>query len=205
MRRVHQVDCGDLIRCSWGCWEKFPFLFFVHIAPGVQLWIGPASACRLPEGVCFHPDRMGLKEKLIRGLWLTQAGGREGYGMWGEPVAVEAGATLQQPEVCHAFSQGNCPWITGPWQWWAAQAPRVGFGEWPVLAHRLLGGCSSSLSVSCPSLVSMLIATAHARLWSSFRRCSECPLLAQPETMVSCLLDSSRLFPRTPSWLAVAH
>ena len=27
-----------------------------------------------------HPDRMGLKEQLIRGLWLTQAGEREGHG-----------------------------------------------------------------------------------------------------------------------------
>ena len=25
-------------------------------------------------------DRTGLKEQLLRGLWLTQAGGREGYG-----------------------------------------------------------------------------------------------------------------------------
>ena len=35
---------------------------------------------------------MGLKEQLIQGLWLTQAGRREGYGMRGEPVAVEAGS-----------------------------------------------------------------------------------------------------------------
>ena len=27
-----------------------------------------------------RPDRTGLKEQLIQGLWLTQAGGREGYG-----------------------------------------------------------------------------------------------------------------------------
>ena len=27
-----------------------------------------------------RPDRTGLKEQLLRGLWLTQAGGREGYG-----------------------------------------------------------------------------------------------------------------------------
>ena len=27
-----------------------------------------------------HPDRTGLKEQLLRGLWLTPAGGREGYG-----------------------------------------------------------------------------------------------------------------------------
>ena len=31
----------------------------------------------------------------------------------------------------------------------------------------------------------MLIAAAHARLWSSFRWCSESPLLVHPETMVS--------------------
>ena len=67
-----------------------------------------------------------------------------------------------------------------------------------MLAHRLLGGCSSSLSVSCPSLGSALIAAARVRLWSSFRRCSESPLLADPVTMVSCLFGSSRLFPGLP-------
>ena len=46
-----------------------------------------------------------------------------------------------------------------------------------MLAHRLLGGCSSSLSVSCPSLGSVLIAVAHTHLWSSFKRRSESPLL----------------------------
>ena len=65
-----------------------------------------------------------------------------------------------------------------------------------MLAHRLLGGCSSSLSISCPSLVSVLIATARAHLWSSFMQCSEYPLLAHPETMVSCFLGSSRRFLR---------
>ena len=30
----------------------------------------------------LRSDRTGLKEQLIRGLWLTQAGGREGYGCW---------------------------------------------------------------------------------------------------------------------------
>ena len=47
-------------------------------------------------------------------------------GMRGEPVVVEAGMTLQQPEVRRVFSQGSCSWITGPWQWWAAQAPGRG-------------------------------------------------------------------------------
>ena len=31
-------------------------------------------------------DRTGLKEQLIRWLWLTQAGGREGFGVLGEPA-----------------------------------------------------------------------------------------------------------------------
>ena len=69
---------------------------------------------------------MGLKEQLIRGLWLTQAGAREGYRMQGEPVVAEASVMFQQPEVCHVFSQGICPWITAPWQWQAAQAPGGG-------------------------------------------------------------------------------
>ena len=47
--------------------------------------------------------------------------------MWGEPVAAEAGMMLQQPAVGCVFSWGSCPWITGLWQWQAAQAfGRVG-------------------------------------------------------------------------------
>ena len=44
--------------------------------------------------------------------------------MWDEPAAAEAGMTLQQPEACCVFSWESCPWITGPWQWWATQSPR---------------------------------------------------------------------------------
>ncbi len=69
---------------------------------------------------------MGLKERLIQALWLTQAEGREGRGMRGEPAAAEAGVTLHQPEARRAFSQGTCPWIPGTWQSWAAQAPWKG-------------------------------------------------------------------------------
>ena len=39
-------------------------------------------------------DRTELKEQLIRGLWLTQALGREGYRMRGEPAVAEAAVTL---------------------------------------------------------------------------------------------------------------
>ena len=58
-----------------------------------------------------------------------------------------------------------------------------------MLAHRLLGGYSSILSISCPSLGSALIAAACAHLWISFRQCSESPLLMHPETIGSCLLN----------------
>ena len=59
----------------------------------------PLHVSRLLASV-LCPDNKGLKEQLIRGLWLTQAGEREAYGMQGEPAAAEASITLQQPEVC---------------------------------------------------------------------------------------------------------
>ena len=46
--------------------------------------------------------------------------------MRGKPAVAEASVTLQQPEAHRVFSGGSCPWITGPWQWRAAQAPRRG-------------------------------------------------------------------------------
>ena len=87
---------------------------------GFSFGFGPTSACRLPSGFCSCPDRMALKQRLIRGLWLTLVGWSEGYRMWGELASVEASVMLQQPEVRCVFSQGSCPQITGPWQWWAA-------------------------------------------------------------------------------------
>ena len=74
-------------------------------------------------------------------------------GMWSEPVAAEAGMTLQQPEVLCMFSWGSCPWITGPWQWRAAQAPRR-------------GGVDSDLCLHTGFLVAAAEALAfHACLW----------------------------------------
>ena len=56
---------------------------------------------------------------------LAHSGGGQGrVRMRGEPVAAEASMTLHQPETPHVFSRESCPWITGLWQWWAAQAPR---------------------------------------------------------------------------------
>ena len=41
----------------------------------------PLRVGRLRASV-LHSDRTGLKEQLLQGLWLTQAGGREGHGCW---------------------------------------------------------------------------------------------------------------------------
>ena len=118
--------------------------------------------------------------------------------MRGEPAAVEAGVTLQQPEVRCVFSWGSCPWIMGPWQWWAAQAPGMGGVDSDLCLHTgFLVAAAADLALHA-RLVSALIDVARACLWSSFRRCSESLLLVHPETMVSCLLGSSRLFPGLP-------
>ena len=54
--------------------------------------------------------------------------------MRGEPVAAEAGVTLQQPEACHVFSQGSCPWIMVSWQWRLHRLP--GGEVWRVTCAR---------------------------------------------------------------------
>ena len=55
--------------------------------------------------------------------------------MRGEPAAAEAGMTLHQPEARRAFSRGSCRWITGPWQWRAAQAPGRGGVDSDLCSH----------------------------------------------------------------------
>ena len=73
--------------------------------------------------------------------------------MQGEPAVAEAGVTFQQPEACHMFSQGGCPWITGPWQWQAAQAIRS-------------GGVDSDLYLHTGFLVAAVAALSfHTHLW----------------------------------------
>ena len=79
--------------------------------------------------------------------------GREGDGVRGEPAAAEASMTLHQPEVHCVFSWGSCPWIMGPWQWQAAQAP----GR---------GGVDSDLCLLTGFLVAAAAALVfHAYLW----------------------------------------
>ena len=72
--------------------------------------------------------------------------------MRGQPAAAETGVILQQPEARHVFSQGSCPWITGPWHWRAAQAPRR-------------GGVDSDLCSHTGFLVAAAALASHAHLW----------------------------------------
>ena len=73
--------------------------------------------------------------------------------MQGEPAVAEAGMTLHQPGARLVFPWGNCPWITGPWQWRAAQAPGS-------------GGVDSDLCLHTGFLVAAAAALAsHACLW----------------------------------------
>ena len=73
--------------------------------------------------------------------------------MWGKPAAAEAGMTLQQPEESRVFSQGCCPWITGPWQWRAALATGRGHMESDLRSH------TGFLVVAAAALAS------HTHLW----------------------------------------
>ena len=92
--------------------------------------------CRSPEGICSPPRQDGVKGTAASGA-LAHSGWGEGavQRRWGEPAAAEAGVTLQQPEARHAFSQRSCPWITGRWQWRAAQAPGRGGVESDLCSH----------------------------------------------------------------------
>ena len=47
---------------------------------GSALYLDPPLHVGRLRASVPRPDRTGLKEQLLRGLWLTQDGGREGYG-----------------------------------------------------------------------------------------------------------------------------
>ena len=108
--------------------RDFPFSSLFAQLPVFSFGFGPASACRSPEGVCSRSDRRGLKEQLLRGLWLTQAVGREGYGGGGaslrrqrrRDVAPARGAPCILPGMlsldhrtlavagCTGYQEGRC-------------------------------------------------------------------------------------------------
>ena len=122
-----------------------------HSSCGSTLDLAPPLRVGRLRASVPRPDRMALKERLIRGL--TQSGWREGYRIRGFPVAAEAGVRLQQPEACCVFSWRSCSWMMGPCQWWAAQTP----GK---------GGVDSDFCLHTGFLVAAAAALAfHARFW----------------------------------------
>ena len=62
--RLHGEISLSLL-CSQGSW-------------GSALVLAPPLLVGCPQASVPHPDRRGLKQRLIRALLLTQAGGREG-------------------------------------------------------------------------------------------------------------------------------
>ena len=66
-----------------------------HSSCGSALDLAPPPYVGRLRASVLHSDRTGLKEQLIQGLWLTQAGGGEGYGVRGEPASAEASMTFQ--------------------------------------------------------------------------------------------------------------
>ena len=99
--------------CSYSSW-------------GSALDLDPPLHVRRLRASVSRPDRTGLKEQLLRGLWLTQARGRERYG--------GGGASVWRPRPAWRCSSLRCalrsPGDVVP----GSQEP--GSGE----LHRLLGG-----------------------------------------------------------------
>ena len=91
--------------------------------------------CRSPEGICSLLRQDGVKGADDLGALAHSDRGEGGVRMRGEPAAAESGVTLQQPEAHRAFSRGSCPWITGPWQWRAAQVSRRGGVDSDLCSH----------------------------------------------------------------------
>ena len=122
---------------------------------GFRYGFGPTSACRSPEGICSSLTQDGVKGAADSGALAHSGLGEGGIRTPGKLAAAEAGVTLQQPEARRAFSQGTCPWITGPWQWGVAQAPGRGRVDSDLCSH------TGFLVAAAAALAS------HARLWGT--------------------------------------
>ena len=109
-------------------------LLCLHSSWGSALDLALPLHVGRPLASVLHPDRRELKEWLIKGLWLTQASGREGYGMRGEPTAAEACVTLQQPRCTVCFLWELVPGSRDPGS---------------VGLHRLLGGAVWIVTCAC--------------------------------------------------------
>ena len=115
--------------------RNFPLSSLFTQLLGFSFGFGLVSACRSPSGICSSLRQDGVKGAADSGALSHSGQGEGGVRMRGEPAAAEASMTLQQPEARRAFSRGTCPWITGPWQWRAAQAPGRGGVDSDLCSH----------------------------------------------------------------------
>ena len=126
-------------------------LLCLHSSWGSAFDLDPPLCVGCLRVSVLRSERTGLKEQLIQGLWLTQSGGREGYGVQRKPAVTKIPVTLHQPEMHRAFSQGSCPWIMGSWQWHAAQAPGRGGVDSDLWLHTgfLVAAAAALASRAC--------------------------------------------------------
>ena len=105
-----------------------------HSSWGLALDLAPPLRVGCLRASVLRSDRTRLKEQVIRGLWLTQAVGREGYG---------CGASLRQQRpawCCHSLRHTVCsPRKVVP----GSRDPGSGG------LHRLLGGAVWIVTCAC--------------------------------------------------------
>ena len=103
------------------------YLLCLHSSWGSALDLAPPLHVGHLRASVLRSDRTGLKEQLIRGLWLTQDGG-EGRGM-------ECGASLwQQRLMCHCTSLRHTVYsprevVPGSWDTGSGGLHRLPGGE----------------------------------------------------------------------------
>ena len=67
--------------------RDLPFSSLFAQLPGFSLGFGPASVCRLPEGVCSSLRQDGVKGAADSGALAHSGCGEGGVQMWDEPAA----------------------------------------------------------------------------------------------------------------------
>ena len=122
-----------------------------HSSWGSALYLDP-PLCVGPLRASFpHPDRTGLKEQLLRVLWLTQAAGREGYRGGGASLRWPRHRDVAAARGTPCVLPGMLSLVTGPWQWRAAQATGRGGVESDLCSHTgfLVAAAAALASHAC--------------------------------------------------------
>ena len=120
LRLLGEISLSFL--CSHSSWESALDL-------ALPLCVGRLRASVLCS------EKTGIKEQLLQELLLTQARGREGYGMQVKPSGGRGQHDASPAWGMPCVLQGCCPWITWPWQWWAAQSPSRGGVDSDLCLH----------------------------------------------------------------------